>query len=119
MDTFYFLMTLAIPLVMVVSGLWMFKKPPRKMNWALGYRTERSMKSQQAWDFAQTYCGRFLFLSGLPVMFASTLLFFALPFPKVWLCLALTCWQLVMLALSIVPTEKELKKQFDENGNRR
>lgn len=42
---FWWLMTvcdLFIPLLLIVSGRMMWKHPPKKINWGIGYRTERS-----------------------------------------------------------------------------
>ncbi|QOI97015.1 MAG: SdpI family protein [Flammeovirgaceae bacterium] len=42
------------PLMLVLSFL--FKQfPPKKINHWYGYRTPRSMRSQEAWDFANRY----------------------------------------------------------------
>ena len=45
-------MNLIVPLTMVGFGAVFLRRPPRKINGAYGYRTARSMASQEAWDFA-------------------------------------------------------------------
>ena len=52
---FMLVVDLLIPLAMVAVGLWMYRRPPRKRNGFVGYRTARSRRSQQAWDFAQRH----------------------------------------------------------------
>jgi uncharacterized membrane protein len=42
------------PLLLVLSFLYK-KFPPKKINQFYGYRTSRSMKSQEAWDCANLY----------------------------------------------------------------
>ncbi|MBX2944711.1 MAG: SdpI family protein [Cyclobacteriaceae bacterium] len=43
------------PLMVVLS--YIFKRfPPKKINHIYGYRTPRSMRSQEAWDCANLYC---------------------------------------------------------------
>ena len=53
---FMFCMTILTPVSVSVTGMVMRKHPVRDMNLGRGYRTGRSMKSQEAWDFAQKYC---------------------------------------------------------------
>lgn len=36
----------------------MFRHCPEEINSIFGYRTKRSMKSIDAWKFANDYCGR-------------------------------------------------------------
>ena len=47
-------MLLLIPAVMIVVGAVFLKRPPKRVNGFYGYRTQRSMSSQEAWDFAQS-----------------------------------------------------------------
>lgn len=47
---------LVVPLLMIGVGRMMMKHPPKTINMVFGYRTSRSMKNQEAWDFAQVYC---------------------------------------------------------------
>ena len=43
--------------------------PPRKINWFYGYRTRRSMQSQEAWVEANTYSTNALIVVGVCVSF--------------------------------------------------
>ncbi len=52
-------------LLTLIFGYTLLKFPPKKINWFYGYRTARSMKSQQRWDFAQTYSGREMVRGGV------------------------------------------------------
>ena len=40
-------------LILTVGGAVFWACPPRQINEFYGYRTTRSRKSQEAWDFAQ------------------------------------------------------------------
>ncbi|MBY8963335.1 SdpI family protein [Flavobacterium sp. D11R37] len=42
-----------VGVILLASALLMILFSPRGINYLYGYRTSRSMKSQQAWDFAQ------------------------------------------------------------------
>lgn len=76
---FWFFMTicnLLLPALMIVIGKVFVKHPPRKINWAYGYRTRRSMKNQDAWDYAHLYCGKLWWKIGwvmLPLSMISML----------------------------------------------
>jgi uncharacterized membrane protein len=45
------------PLMILVSYVFM-RFPPKKINPVYGYRTQRSMRSQQAWDCANQYSAK-------------------------------------------------------------
>lgn len=67
---------LILPVLMVVIGKVFVKNPPRKINWVYGYRTHRSMKNQDTWNFAHLYCGKLWWKAGwvmLPLSVVSML----------------------------------------------
>lgn len=43
---------LVVPIVLVITALIFSKKQPGTINNLVGYRTKRSMESQEAWDYA-------------------------------------------------------------------
>lgn len=53
------------PVLMMIFGVFFMKCPPEDINKLYGYRTRRSMKDQQAWDFAQRYWGWCSLYTGL------------------------------------------------------
>ena len=58
---FWFFMTicnLILPILMIVIGKVFVKNPPKNINYIVGYRTSRSMKNQDTWNFAHLYCGK-------------------------------------------------------------
>ena len=55
---FVLVTTLLIPIIMLVFGAIFSKKAPKSINHIYGYRTPRSMKNQNTWEFANMYCGR-------------------------------------------------------------
>lgn len=114
---------LLIPIVMVIFGNVFTKHPPGSINMAYGYRTKRSMKNQETWDFAHEYCGRIWKNAGIITLIISLLISFAVFFldddGAGYISLILVHLQLVILIGSIYPVEKALKKNFDDNGNRK
>ena len=51
-------MDLLIPAIMVGIGARFLKHPPKTINALYGYRTARSMKNQETWNFAHETCGK-------------------------------------------------------------
>ena len=75
---FILLTALLIPATMIVFGVIFIRRPPRNINMIYGYRTARSAKSRETWEFAHRYHGRLLLWMGialLPPSLAVTALF--------------------------------------------
>ena len=69
-----FIVTLLIPAVLLT---WYLHPKFKTINNASGYRTKRSMKNQDTWDFAQKYCSKislYMFSSSLPLAIAIKLI---------------------------------------------
>jgi uncharacterized membrane protein len=123
---FIMLMNLITPLIMVGSGKLFSKSQPKTINWAFGYRTSMSMKNEETWRFAHEYCGKVWQKAGLVLLISTVIIMFLL-----LLILGyeseivgiygtiIMCSQIVILLLTIIPTEKALRKEFDKDGNRR
>ena len=114
------LVILIIPLLMVGFGLLLMKNPPKQINSVYGYRTRRSVRSQETWDFAHYYFGKLWLVCGLV----------SIPISLVPICLVLgkseqvisvaglivLGIQTLLLLVTILLTERALKKNFDEFG---
>lgn len=57
-----------VPLIMIIFGNMFLKNPPKKPNWAFGYRTKFSVKSQETWDFSQNLIGKYWKTLGLVLL---------------------------------------------------
>ena len=55
---------LMIPVLMIVFGRVFIKTPPKTINGIYGYRTSRSRKNQDTWNFAHLYCGKLWWKTG-------------------------------------------------------
>ena len=111
----YYISTLILTAVGVV--FWMY--PPKKINEFYGYRTTRSCKSQEAWDFAQKYSAKMMTVLGLVALAVASIAHWL----RSRLCLnseyvmlydiGITAVLVVMVVLPlIVLTELELRKRF-------
>lgn len=61
---FMLCMAEGLPVLMMIFGVVFMKYPPEINNF-YGYRTRRSMKDRQTWEFAQRYWGRCALYTGL------------------------------------------------------
>ncbi len=120
---FMFIMVLLIPLTMIFFGWLLFKRTPKEINYVYGYRTKRSMMNEETWRFANQYFGKVWYLCGLisaPLsVIAIAIVFGKGPGTVGTVGGIITMLQMLPLIGAIVPTESELKKNFDENGKRR
>lgn len=100
----------------------MFRHCPEEINSVFGYRTKRSMKSIDAWKFANDYCGRLWQKIGLilivPTVVAQLLLLNKGKDSISIASLVIISVQTVILLITIIPTENALKKNFDNNGKK-
>ncbi len=119
---FMAVVSLFIPIIMVIFGKSFLKAAPKEINGIYGYRTAMSMKNQDTWEFAHKHFGKVWFYAGLILLPLNIIpLLFVMGESKdligtvgIVVCLIDTA---VML-LSIIPTERALKKNFDSDGNR-
>lgn len=120
---FILAMEMLIPGSMVLLGRSFANNPPGEINSGYGYRTARSMRNRETWEFAQRYSGRFWVRAGRPVL-AVSLVWMALLFGRevdtvAHLGLLLTSLQMVPFLAVIPATERALKQEFDDFGRKR
>lgn len=66
--------------IFFVAGIVISQFPPKKINVLYGYRTKRSMKNQQNWDYAQKYSARKMIETGIVLqLIAAISIFFDIP----------------------------------------
>lgn len=111
-----FAITLLCPGVMIAFGRRFGKRPPEKINRLYGYRTRRSMSSQEAWDFAHRCCGRIWLSLGL-ISVPPTILAMLCVLGKDAGAVGIRCGvvaavQVVLLLTTIPVVEHQLKQNF-------
>lgn len=120
---FMFGCNLLIPALLIVAGYSMWKRCPGKINAVIGYRTRRSMKNMDTWKFAHEYCGRLWWKIGWGMLLPSVLVQIPAIHSSentVGTVGGIVCMvQTVALVVSIIPTERALKRTFTEDGERR
>lgn len=117
---FMFVCDLLIPILMIISGRIMWKHPPQKINGILGYRTTRSMKNKDTWEFAHNCCGKLWWKTGFMLLIPSVLIHF--PFynrteTEIGIIGSILCpIQCVVMIIPIFLTEQALKRTFTNEG---
>ena len=107
---------LLMPLLMIGLGAVFLHWPPHEINGFYGYRTGRSMKSQEAWDFAQVYLGKGLLRTGIAMLVPAVLAMLPCMGESdgkvgLWGVIVIIAESPVML-LAILPVEGALKRRF-------
>ncbi len=111
-----FLILVATGLPFAVIGGIFWKYPPKTINYWYGYRTKRSMQSQQFWDFAQVYSSRIMVLVGLALCIVAVPGLF-IPLPE-WLGVGLSLLIILLAAYAVFYlTEKALKQRFSNDAD--
>ena len=116
----FWLFTLAtallIPACMLYFGRRFQTRPPKSINTGYGYRSTRSMRSQEAWDFAQVYSGQFWVRAGWPALVVSLvwmLLLFGRDIGAVGTSAVVLMGIQMLPSLAVIPaTERALRRKF-------
>ena len=113
-------MDLLIPALMIGIGKLFQKRPPKRINGVCGYRTKRSMQTQETWDFAHRYFGKLWVKIGLvllPLSVLPLILVYGKDIDLIGIVGGVvTGVQILPLIVPIFFTERALKENFDEYG---
>ena len=120
MFAFFLIVLSIVPLIMIIFGAIFQKKPPTKINYVYGYRSKWSMKSEETWIFAHKYVGKLWLRIGilmgiLPVIVLS--IFSSYGTEKLGHVFYIASMgQIAVMILTILPTELNLRRKFNEEG---
>jgi uncharacterized membrane protein len=102
---------ISVGTVYFLVGRLMKNHPPSDINGLAGYRTSRSMKNQESWDFAQLVVGKKMIQFGKTGILIG-LISIIIPIPDPWdICLGII-WVLLFCSMLIYSVEKSLKQKF-------
>ena len=106
-------------LILTVVGVVFWMCPPKKINEFYGYRTTRSRKSQEAWDFAQRYSAKLMTIFGLAALIVAAAahlfrnsLCINSDYLMIYDITITFALPIIVAILPIVFTESELRKRF-------
>jgi uncharacterized membrane protein len=98
-----------VGIIYLVCGAFMYKIPPGKINYIMGYRTRRSMKDQTSWDFAQKYSGKLMIYAGIISMAMGFSVWMLYPDDALIACIVM-----ILQILAVIPvitvTEGKIKR---------
>ena len=104
--------TSSVGLIFIATGFIMHKFPPKTINSLYGYRTAKSMESQEKWDFAQKYSSIEMMKLGLVLSISSFLGFITTFNNFTNMIIGLGLMFLMVIAL-IWRVEKAIKAKFN------
>lgn len=112
---FLMICTFLIPVIQVIAGWAMRYHTPKQINSWIGYRTMRSTKDENAWLFANRYCGKLWLMIGTVSLILSAIigfrcLFFSKKIAAI-LILGMISVQTLVLLLTIPFVEAKLKRE--------
>lgn len=120
---FMLIMVLLIPALMIAFGREFMNGAPDNINSTFGYRTKRSMMNKETWKFAHIYLGKLWFICGLILLLPSVVVMLFVLEKDVntvgTVGAIIVFVQMIPMFGTIIPTEKALKKNFDEYGRYR
>lgn len=118
-----FFSNLLIPVILIGFGSLFKNSTPVSINALFGYRTRRSTKNQETWEFANKLWGKLAWKWGIWTLIGTIAAMIAV-FPAsddviTNVGMIVMFLQLGVILLTIPVVENALKKEFDENGIRR
>jgi hypothetical protein len=120
---FILIMTLLLPAFQIIYGNIHRNKAPEDIQGTNGYKTARSRLNRDTWEFANCYYDRLMCIAGWGMLVLSpAAMLFVLGKNTDTVCstgLLVIMAELVLLLICAVPTERALKRTFDEFGNRK
>lgn len=108
---------------MIIGGWFMWKHCSKSINSVCGYRTRRSKMNMDTWKFANENCGKRWWKIGWMMLIPTIVVqipFYGKSDDSIGiLSLILGGIECCILLISILPTEKVLKKTFNNDGIRK
>ena len=103
-------------LVFVSTALILYRFPPKKINYFYGYRTAKSMKSQECWDFAQKFSALRMLEAGIFLIILAGISAFTGIFNTSGKAVVFAGLGLIVLAVVylFVRTQKAIDKKFKD-----
>lgn len=102
-------------LIVLIGGYWQ-KYPPKKINPLYGYRTPKSMKNMDTWNYANKIGAKMFINGGLILIVLGGISYILDPLISIWV---ITIATVIVLLGGIVFCERDLSRVFDKKGNRK
>lgn len=110
------LLSLMLPFSMSIIGFLYLRKPSKTINWMRGYRSKRSIRNQETWEFAQRHFGGVCCRWGIVMVLFIVILMLSVfgsseKIIEIVGAVIGTAEGFIMVYL-LTPTERALKKKF-------
>ncbi len=113
---FLWVFSMFLPVTLIVLGAIMKKHYPKEPNMLMGFRTSRSMLSQETWDYANSRAGQLMLPGGFAAAGVCALFNLLLPLKTDIILLIDLIPGFFFLFLPVARVERELKARFDRYG---
>lgn len=107
------LVPLLVGPIFIIVGVIMTIFPPKNINMLYGYRTQRSMKNQERWDFAQKYSANQIIKLGTLLLFTTVIGLLFNPSENLGTTIAIGI-MIAIIVLLFIRVEKAIKNRFPE-----
>lgn len=104
---------LQIPTLMVIFGAVFLKAPPKNVNILYGYRTKRSMASQEAWDYSHILTGKLWLVLGTGLLLGLIPLYFGGFVNSAFDSLFYMVFEIAVMIVPVIYVEHKLKEKFE------
>lgn len=105
-----------LPVAMIIFGVLFAINPPSDINEHYGFRTKRSMKSKEAWRFANTQLGKIWVILGIISIIFIGIIKSTLNLTDDLISMIGLFGTLFSIFISLGIVEKELKLNFDKKN---
>lgn len=118
------IISVVVPITVIICGNLLKHNTPAEINSIYGYRTKRSMSSQEAWEFANKLCGGMWIKGGiisLPLSLICVLII-CIRFGSRTGIGAATILEIVQVGLmlsTIYFVERQLKRNFEDKNTQK
>lgn len=115
MEWVYFLGAIGPGLLFMIFAWYYRAFPPKSINFMYGYRTWKSMRNQESWDFGNKMGAKMMFFVGMYTVLAGTVAYFISP---PWSFGISIFFLVVAVFIGIFWCERLLADNFDAKGKR-
>ncbi|HEX3016538.1 MAG TPA: SdpI family protein [Caproicibacter sp.] len=117
------IVSMLIPIFMIIYSNIYRNKAPKDINGTNGYKTAMSRLNRDTWEFANHYYNNLMRVAGWVLLVVSLVAMLFVRGKNEEIInnsgLILLVVQIIVILVCVIPTEKALRKTFDENGNRK
>lgn len=117
------IVSMLIPIFMIIYSNIYRNKAPKDINGTNGYKTAMSRLNRDTWEFANHYYNNLMRVAGWVLLIVSLVAMLFVRGKNEEIInnsgLILLVVQIIVILVCVIPTEKALRKTFDENGNRK